>query len=524
MELKMENDVNSEFSVSQTPPVKSELELVQERIANYTVPVKPAVANVINAMLEQSFKTGVVKPAEIEAYMSVRDDISKGLADYQIQVNNANSRMQQLMQEDQQLKMQQQAQLEADRVAVVSQERQRRKEAEMSLAKMEAVLLSHGISMDLNGDGVVGLANGMTSVAPLTATEQAQVDSIVREQTPLASKPTRTGNAGLARAMNPAPETPVDSTPYEHRMPIPLDTPQSHTVVPSPVATQSLREKVLQGPEDVALTHEPSVADLETAPTVVTEDITDADSDGWDAPTWDASIIAEGEDLESFFDEVDKVEEELDGTYTDPTPTFETQSAGMTEREPTPAKVQTSAPVVTGGNAPNIKAVLSEPKTIDAPISESDVFNEQVETAKQSFADWAEENNDTVTEVESTAKQIPTYDSEEELLAAAQSRIDQQVQDDIDAEQFNASFEEETEEVTIPDRTDLESMSKTDILAQAEMFNFDIPASISKGQMIDKFESETEAFIQQLQDSGEFVSSEDETNNDKDDVRDGGYF
>ena len=68
MELKMENDVNSEFSVSQTPPVKSELELVQERIANYTVPVKPAVANVINAMLEQSFKTGVVKPAEIEAY------------------------------------------------------------------------------------------------------------------------------------------------------------------------------------------------------------------------------------------------------------------------------------------------------------------------------------------------------------------------------------------------------------------------------------------------------------------------
>ena len=67
-------------------------------------------------------------------------------------------------------------------------------------------------------------------------------------------------------------------------------------------------------------------------------------------------------------------------------------------------------------------------------------------------------------------------------------------------------------------------MSKTDILAQAEMFNFDIPASISKGQMIDKFESETEAFIQQLQDSGEFVSSEDETNNDKDDVRDGGYF
>ena len=42
--------------------------------------------------------------------------------------------------------------------------------------------------------------------------------------------------------------------------------------------------------------------------------------------------------------------------------------------------------------------------------------------------------------------------------------------------------------------------------------------------MIDMFESETEAFIKRLQDSGEFVSSEESEEDVKDDVRDGGYF
>ena len=150
------------------------------------------------------------------------------------------------------------------------------------------------------------------------------------------------------------------------------------------------------------------------------------------------------------------------------------------------------------------------------------VILKRIEETKQSFEEWVE-STPTVEEVESPTKVIPTYDSEEELLAAAQAKIDQQVQDDIDEEQFNDSFEDETEEVTIPDRTDLESMSREAILEQASMFEFNIPSSVSKGQMIDMFESETEAFIKRLQDSGEFVSSE-ESEDVKDDVRDGGYF
>jgi hypothetical protein len=437
---------------------------------------------------------GMVKASDLEAFITVRDDITTGLADYQQQVTNANSRMQQLLEQDQQVKMQQLAEQEQARQQKEAEERQRRKKAEGRVAQMEAVLLSHGISMDLNGDGVIGVKQGtlgQDGFVQLTAQEQQQVDSIVREQTPLATpqqKQQRKGNMGLARAMNPVE---VDA-PAIVEPTIPLDTPQSHTVVPSPVATQSLKEKVLQGPEDVALTHEPSVADLETAPTVVTEDITDIDEDSWDEP-----IISQGEDLESFFDEVDRVEEELEGTYTEPTPLFNVAE------EDTETK-----PIATSGN---IKAVVSEPENIEAPISTDEDFVAKVEETKQAFAE------------EEPTKVIPTYDSEEELLAAAQAKIDQQVQDDIDEEQFNDSFEDETEEVTIPDRTDLESMSREAILEQASMFEFNIPASVSKGQMIDMFESETEAFIKRLQDSGEFVSSE-ESEDVKDDVRDGGYF
>jgi hypothetical protein len=494
MEFKMAEEVKSNFSSEQAPPVKSELEMVQERIANYTVPLKPNTANVVNAMLVMQLEKGMVKASDLEAFITVRDDITTGLADYQQQVTNANSRMQQLLEQDQQVKMQQLAQQEQARQQKEAEERQRRKKAEGRVAQMEAVLLSHGISMDLNGDGVIGVKQGtlgQDGFVQLTAQEQQQVDSIVREQTPLATpqqKQQRKGNMGLARAMNPVE---VDA-PAIVEPTIPLDTPQSHTVVPSPVATQSLKEKVLQGPEDVALTHEPSVADLETAPTVVTEDITDIDEDSWDEP-----IISQGEDLESFFDEVDRVEEELEGTYTEPTPLFNVAE------EDTETK-----PIATSGN---IKAVVSEPENIEAPISTDEDFVAKVEETKQAFAE------------EEPTKVIPTYDSEEELLAAAQAKIDQQVQDDIDEEQFNDSFEDETEEVTIPDRTDLESMSREAILEQASMFEFNIPSSVSKGQMIDMFESETEAFIKRLQDSGEFVSSE-ESEDVKDDVRDGGYF
>jgi hypothetical protein len=42
--------------------------------------------------------------------------------------------------------------------------------------------------------------------------------------------------------------------------------------------------------------------------------------------------------------------------------------------------------------------------------------------------------------------------------------------------------------------------------------------------MILDFQEQTDALIAKLQDTGEFVSADDEGENDSTDVRDGGYF
>ena len=68
---------------------------------------------------------------------------------------------------------------------------------------MEAVLASHGISMDLNQDGVVGLTEGQVA-DELTEEEQAQVDEMIQvEKDNITSKPSRAFQ--VARALNPEP-------------------------------------------------------------------------------------------------------------------------------------------------------------------------------------------------------------------------------------------------------------------------------------------------------------------------------
>jgi hypothetical protein len=113
------------------------------------------------------------------------------------------------------------------------------------------------------------------------------------------------------------------------------------------------------------------------------------------------------------------------------------------------------------------------------------------------------------------APSIPTYDSEEEMLAAAQSRIDNAVED-----------EEEYDEVTIPSESELKAMTKTGILAQGTMLEFNLDIKDTKAVMISSFLTQVDKLIADLQDSGEFVSaaSTEEEKDDSVDRQDGGYF
>ena len=85
--------------------------------------------------------------------------------------------------------------------------------------------------------------------------------------------------------------------------------------------------------------------------------------------------------------------------------------------------------------------------------------------------------------------------------------------------------EEEYEEVVIPSESELKSMTKSKINEQATSLGFDVPTTLTKSKMIESFLTQTDEFIQGLQDSGEFVSASDDSDgDDKTNIKDGGYF
>ena len=68
-------------------------------------------------------------------------------------------------------------------------------------------------------------------------------------------------------------------------------------------------------------------------------------------------------------------------------------------------------------------------------------------------------------------------------------------------------------------------MTKKQIESAGKELGFKLSTTDTKDVMIQSFLEQTQEFIQDLQDSGEFVSASDEGEDDKnDDVRDGGYF
>ena len=96
----------------------------------------------------------------------------------------------------------------------------------------------------------------------------------------------------------------------------------------------------------------------------------------------------------------------------------------------------------------------------------------------------------------------------------------------IDA-QTDMEEEESFDEITIPSSAELDAMSKTQIKKAAESLEFEVSTSNTKAEMIESFQTQTDDLIQSLQDDGSFVSavdSDEETDNDNDTVRDGGYF
>ena len=398
---------------AQPVPEKTELERIQERIANFKVQISPTVAQLAQVLMNQSLQNPT-KPEDLDGYVQVRNELKLGLDDYQQQLSNAQSRMAQLQQEHEIAKSTELARKENDLIAARDGERKRRKTAEEKARQLEAVLASHGINIDLDGDGKVGLNVG-EHVDTLDAEQQVTLKKLLDESKAAVGGTSRAFEQ--ARAKNPVPQS------------------ETHGEIPAPITEDpALAEKVEE---------------------------TKKSFKEWDEYANEASdengVIASGTTTEEFNEEVAEVDSVYDNpAYDEPvTPDYG------------------SKPVISDTNQPDI--------------------------------------------------------IEEELAKVEDAPKVRMVEED-DIAEFDTpppAEEEETVEVTIPTESELKGMTKSKIQAEALTLGFSgVTTKDSKSKMIDNFVTATEKFISDLQDSGEFVSLQEDGEEDENpsDDRDGGYF
>lgn len=411
---------------AQPVPEKTELERIQERIANFKVSISPTVAQLAQVLMNQSLQNPT-KPEDLDGYVQVRNELKLGLDEYQQQLTNAQSRMAQLQQEHEIAKSTELARKENDLIAARDGERKRRKTAEEKARQLEAVLASHGINIDLDGDGKVGLNVG-EHVDTLDAEQQVTLKKLLDESKAATGGVSRAFEQ--ARAKNPLPPT--------H----PADGGEHFTEDPA------LAEKVEE---------------------------TKKSFKEWDEYANEASdengVIASGTTTEEFNEEVEEVNSVYDTpAYDDPvTPDYG------------------SKPVISDTNQPDI-------------IEEELAKVEQTESEKM----------------------------QDELEPIIPPNVRMVEEDDIaEFETPPPTEEEETVEVTIPTESELKGMTKSKIQSEALTLGFTgVTTKDSKSKMIENFVTATEKFISDLQDSGEFVSLQEDGEEDENpsDDRDGGYF
>lgn len=458
----MADEIKSEFSQELVEPAPlSEYQLVQQRIQNYTIGITPSNAQTISTILEVGLQKGNFKLSELDSLVSIREEVGKGLIEYNTQVQVAQRRLQEL-QEEETAKIIAEREIEQQKLLDnMAGERQRRKSAEERLSNMEAVLLSHGISMDLNADGKIGLTEGQKQV-DLTDDEKAQVNSIVQvekdniaTQPNLQPKPKVPGKTSpafaVARAMNPVVEEEPISTDEEFVEKI-EETKQSFKEWEESV------ELELDVPADAKGTKE------------FFEEVDRVESEVDELDQVEMDLIDENQFNESFVSEEDFTQEEKDLLDE------ELSEEDIVEELKVAEEDTTTTPTfpITGGNAPNLKGQIPAPQKVSA-----------------------------------------VYDSEEELLKAVQDKIDAKKEEEA---------EEEYDEIIIPSSDELEGMTKKKIEEVSKGLGFNVSTKDTKEDMIQSFQNQTTKLIEDLQDSGEFVNSTEQGDNENDDVRDGGYF
>jgi len=487
-----EFETPSTFQQERVEP--TEIEKLATRLENYTIPIKPNTVNAIKAIMELGLSNGMFKADDLDAIITIREETNKGIIEYQTQMKRGQEQFAMLQAkevENQQIALNEQR---AKEVQLVVDERILRKQTENRLAQMEAVLAKQGLSIDLDGDGVIGLPTGQVEDT-LTTSEKQQVADMLAQ----------------SRAA-------VDSVPYEHRMPVPpvetvapvetLLPPVEPTGQPGPAfklarmmnpVTEPSPSEEMQAELEPISTDPEFVEKIEDAKKSFAEFTSSTEDEGYSP-----NAIISGTTSEEFFaetklaEEVEEAEQiddaqieaELAELLTDlPKVTEEPSTLLSTGSVP---QSETTAPFLTGGNAPNLNGVIGNAPNIKAQLTEDE----------------------------------PTLDIGYEQPVVGEDDVVLK-QDNIRTIENYEETEEEFDEITIPNKGDLMKMTKSEIEAVSITLGFEVSTKTTKAKMIEAFEEKALVLIAELTGSDEFVSAveSDEADSDGDsNSRDGGYF
>ena len=484
-EEKLNTEVES--STFATPkPELTELERLQERLANFKVNITPAVAQFSQILMQQALQNPT-KIEDLDAFVTIRNELQEGLDEYKNQVDSAQRRIAQLTEQHNQQKQMELARREQDLQDARNAERKRRKDAEEKARQLEAVLASHGISIDLDGDGKVGLQEG-ESAQPLDQEQQKTLKQLLDEKYPEQTTTSRAFEA--ARAKNPEPKRhadldaqtkyPQDLAPHAEVEPFVLEVPLDSK------GTDEFKEEVekVEQKSNVELADQVPQSHTEQLWTIEDEKRMDAiGQNGNTGEHYDPVNAGEAFSVPDADNrtESQKLQDELEpiGYDANGSPTAEFDTTEHDESDD-----------------------LEAAKRVELPPSDP-------------MESW-DDNKPVISDSNSPAV------IEEELKKKVRVIPEENIND------FSVP-EEETEEIIVPTESELKGMTKSKIKAEALKLGFDsVNTKQTKSEMITGFLTSVEEMISDLQASGEFVSATEEENDTPtttgSDARDGGYF
>jgi hypothetical protein len=515
----MEENKSSFASEQVEPRELTELEKVQQRIANYQIGIKPQSASAVNTLLELHLKSGLIKLEELEVVVAVRDEVQKGLANYNSSVEHAQKQIVQLQEQD---RLAKEAAIESEKAQLtdkIRDQRKQRKDAELKVAQLEAILASHGINMDLNNDGVIGVKEGALNQDGFVELSAEEAATLAQQHGVTIPEPKiQKGKQGESKQTSKAFQMARLLNPEE---PVEQSEPSVAEVQPI-TQNEELQTKIEETKTAISEWEDQSETEVDDEEMVFGNESTE--EDGFDLPVEDETITIElpvpedAKGIEAFLEEVERVESESEIDDIDE------EQFNQSFEEP----VETEESEEPHTEVSRRERVLLDPLEASQRSDELRVAEEDTKTeptyAKPSAVPITSTNmprktltsGDSV-EAEVKEQKINTYDSEEEMLEAVQQKIDTA----IEQEQ-----EEEFDELVIPSADELRGMTKKKIQETAEGLNFEVSTKDTKEEMIESIAEQTETLIQSLQESDEFVSATETVKDEDDNVdrRDGGYF